>query len=84
MKLQHQFSENEYIQIYIEQMAEWIVENTDISIIEIETMMTKHKSEVMEVFNPFPETIFHFDPSKFAEMLAINWNLIKKPLIQFV
>lgn len=84
MKLSYQFSNNKNIQQYIEDMATWIVNNSSCSIQEVEDLFISHKDKIENIFSPHPETAFHYDPSKFAEMLAIHWSLISEPEFEFV
>ncbi|OFD52860.1 hypothetical protein BWGOE4_55840 [Bacillus mycoides] len=84
MNLQYRFSNNSEVQEYIEDMAYWIVEKSGCSMTEIEGLMVGEKEKVTNIFTPYPETALHHDPAKFAEMLAIHWNLVHEPKIVFV
>lgn len=84
LKLQYQFNNDEQIQEYIQEMAYWITENSNASLQEVEALMVHDKEKIEKIFTPYSETAFHHDPSKFAEMFALHWNLIKEPEIIFV
>jgi uncharacterized protein Yka (UPF0111/DUF47 family) len=84
MKRFQYISSNEHIVNYVEKMAIWMEENSSVSPKVIEQLFKKYQKEVRELFNPYPETIFHDDPAKWAELLAINWGLIEEPELVFV
>lgn len=65
-------------------MANWIEENSSLSAEEIKELFLQDQERIVSIFEPYPETIFHDDPAKWAEMLAISWELIEEPELEFV
>lgn len=69
---------------YVGDMVFWIKENSECSLEQIETFMEQDKTKIQELFEPYPETIFHDSPAKWAELLASSWGIIKKRELEFV
>ncbi|WP_078395869.1 hypothetical protein [Shouchella patagoniensis] len=82
--IQFQFSNNHEIENYIGQMIEWLSRDLDLSHEDVLHFFEEHKSQVTGLFSPYPETIFHDDPAKWAEILATSWGLIQEREIEFV
>lgn len=67
---------------YIEAMAKWIEENSDYSYKEILEILSREKIE--NLFEPYPEIIFHNDPEKWAELFATSLGIIEEKELEFV
>lgn len=84
MKKYHFISRNPNVSEYVRAMAEWIVENSDYSYDQVFELFAKNSTQIENLFEPYPETIFHDDPAKWAELLATNWGLIQEKELEFV
>lgn len=51
---------------------------------DISNLFKRHRKQIENLFEPYPETAFHDDPAKWAELLVINWGLIEKQELEFV
>ena len=40
--------------------------------------------DIKQLFEPYPETIFHDDPAKWAELIAVKWDIIEEKELEFV
>lgn len=80
----HFISRDPHIDEYIAKMATWIVENSSYSYEQTYKMFRESQLKINELFEPYPETIFHDDPAKWAELLAINWGIIEERELEFV
>lgn len=56
---------------YIEEMAQWIYKHSGYSQEDVSELFYKHRQDLNELFESSLESIFHDDPAKWAEMLAI-------------
>lgn len=77
-------SSNQHITEYVEEMANWVEQNSDCTQEEVFHLFYQHHEKIQNLFNPYPETIFHDEPAKWAELLAINWGVINEPELEFV
>lgn len=68
---------------YKQEMIEWIVSHTDKTYKEIQIMFDNDKQRLDLLFEPYPETVMHCDPVKWAEMLSVLWKLIEEPELEF-
>lgn len=83
MKEYHFISRDPHISEYVNAMASWIEENSDYSYSQVLQLFNKRKEQIEDLFSPYPETIFHDDPAKWAELLAANWGLVKERELEF-
>jgi len=68
---------------YVEAMTSWIRDNSQSSPEVISELFTRNHEQIDNLFKPYPETIFHDDPAKWAELLATNWGLIQEQELEF-
>ncbi|MEL4030516.1 hypothetical protein NST89_18480 [Caldifermentibacillus hisashii] len=73
-----------YIQAYVDAMAKWIERNSSSSYNDIYKVFEQNALKLKRLFEPYPEDAFHDDPEKWAELLAISWNLIEEKELEFV
>lgn len=74
---------NPYIEEYVTAMSNWIKENSQTPPEIISELFAQNHAQIEDLFKPYPETIFHDDPSKWAELLAINWGVIQERELEF-
>lgn len=84
MRKYHFISSEPQISEYVGAMAKWIQENSNYSYEEVLTLFEKEQEKVKNLFKPYPETIFHDDPAKWAELFATNWGIIEERELEFV
>lgn len=82
MKKYH-FIEDQKITEYVEAMVDWIQVNSGESYDTISEYFSRNEKQIENLFVPYPETIFHDDPAKWAELLATNWGLIEERELEF-
>lgn len=70
--------EDKRIEEYINKMSKWIQANLNKSEEEVNLLFQNDQNAIIELFDPYPETIFHDDPAKWAELFAIRWGLLKE------
>lgn len=80
----HFISDDPEIVMYVEKMAKWIEMRSGQSPQYIQSLFIEKQDKIKGLFESYPETIFHEDPEKWAELLATNWGLIKKQELVFV
>ncbi|EWG08408.1 hypothetical protein [Cytobacillus firmus] len=83
MKKYHFISRNPNISEYVGSMARWIQDNSDYSYDQVLELFTLRREQIENLFEPYPETIFHDDPAKWAELLATNWGIIQEKELEF-
>lgn len=83
MRKYHFISRNPNISAYVGAMAEWIENNSEYSYDQVFELFAKNSAQIENLFQPYPETIFHDDPAKWAELLATNWGLIQEKELEF-
>lgn len=84
MKVSHFIiSRNTEITEYVEAMARWIQENSCYSYDEILDLFESKRNEIENLVNN-SDIIYHDDPAKWGELLAIKWGLIEEPKLEFV
>lgn len=78
--MRYHITDNPEVAEYQQDMVSWIEENSQYSRSQIEELFTEHETQLNKIFYPDPETIFHDDPAKWAELLAINWGIMEEEL----
>jgi hypothetical protein len=82
--MSYQFiSKNKHVVQYVEDMAEWIEQNSPCTSREVFKLFVRNREKVQSIFNPYPETIFHDDPAKWAELFANTWGVIEEVELEF-
>ena len=84
MKKYQFISGNEQIQNYVHEMGKWMEDNTKYTYEEIYNMFKFDALDIKQLFEPYPETIFHDDPAKWAELIAVKWDIIEEKELEFV
>lgn len=84
MKKYHFMTKDPAIREYVHDMANWITENSEYTYDQVLKMFTRNREQIEDLFKPYAETIFHDEPAKWAELLAISWGLIEEEELEFV
>ena len=72
------------VQAYLDNMYHWFEKEFSMPRMEFNQRLHQDTSVVIRMFSEEPEIVYHDDPAKWAEILAVRWKLKPSRHIEFV